>query len=177
MNPAAGMVLVSSPSLIQPAFLRTVVYLVEHNTGEGTLGFIVNRPLDVALKDLWTECPVGLSDLKIAADGGPVERDKGLLIHSCLDLPGAQAMGQGLAIGGELDALAERYATGSDETGPRLFLGRSGWMPGQLENEIKEGAWIVRPGSIELLLNRKPAAMLWQTLLEGHGGLPEPSIN
>jgi putative transcriptional regulator len=152
------------------------VYLLEHDD-DGTLGFIVNRPLDIPLSELWTECPSGLAVARVAAEGGPVDRSKGLLLHTCLDLPGVQAMGLGLAVGGDIDALAERFARGNDESGPRLFLGHSVWAPGQLLAEIEEGAWIVRAGRPEFVVNHKPSPMLWQHLLEGHGGLPEPSIN
>ncbi|HYE08244.1 MAG TPA: YqgE/AlgH family protein [Planctomycetota bacterium] len=176
MQPAAGMLLVASANLTEPSFMRAVVYLLEHDE-DGTLGFIINRPLDIPLSELWSECPPGLITARIAAEGGPVEPNKGLLLHTCLDLPGVQAMGLGLAVGGDLDALAKRYLEGGDDSGPRLFLGHSGWAPGQLQAEIEEGAWIVRPGKPELVVNHKPSPMMWQHLLEGHGGLPEPSLN
>src|SRR5690242_13981026 len=143
MQPAAGTLLVASSNLTEPSFMRAVVYLLEHDD-DGTLGFIINRPLDIPLSELWSDCPPGLTGCRIAAEGGPVERNKGLLLHTCLDLSGVQAMGLGLAVGGDIDALAKRYADGNDDTGPRLFLGHSNWAPGQLTAEIDEGAWIVR---------------------------------
>jgi putative transcriptional regulator len=177
MDPEAGMLLVASPALNEPAFMRTVIYLLEHDE-DGTLGFILNRPIDIVLSDLWRECPAGLVQCKVAAEGGPVDRNKGLLLHTCVDLPGAQGMGCGLAVGGDLDELAKRYANGNDHTGPRLFLGHSGWRPGQLQSEIEEGSWIVRPGKAELVVDHRPSPNLWQHLSEGHsGGLPEPSVN
>lgn len=182
MVPEAGCVLVAGRALSDPNFMRSVVYLMEHDSG-GTLGFIINRPVDIVLRDLWAECPSRLGGIRIACEGGPVERQKGLLLHGCPDLPGCQPMGLGLAIGGDLDALVERFQDGPDPRGPRLFLGHSGWGPGQLANEIDEGAWIVRPGSPELLLHNVPDAQLWQSLLDdgiGHGtggSFPEPSLN
>jgi putative transcriptional regulator len=177
MKPAAGMLLVASTKLTDPNFLHAVVYLLDHGD-TGTLGFIINRPLEVPLSELWGEVPVSLADARVAAEGGPVDRHKGLLLHRCVELDGAQPMADGFAVGGELAALAERYAAGNDATGPRLFLGHSGWAPGQLLAELEEGAWIVRPGRPELLVNPKPPATLWEQLAEGRvGGMPDPSVN
>jgi len=35
----------------------------------------------------------------------------------------------------------------------------------------------VRPGSLDLVLHSRPSGTLWQHLLDGKIGLPEPSIN
>jgi putative transcriptional regulator len=177
MNPRSGALLVASPQLHDVNFRRSVVYLLDHSKS-GSLGFVVNRPLEVPLSELWNEVPAALADARIAADGGPVDRHRGLLLHSCLDLAGAQLMGEGVAVGGELDALAERYAAGSDSSGPRLFLGHSGWGPGQLEHEIEEGSWILRPGRVSLLIEAQPSDLLWKQLIEGYlGSMPDPSLN
>lgn len=177
MRPRAGVLLVASPHLSDPNFARSVVYLIDHSDS-GSLGFIVNRALDVPLGELWEEAPGGLSAAHIAAEGGPVDKNKGLLLHGDLTLPGAQMMGDGVAVGGDLDALRERWATGGDHCGPRLFLGHSGWSSGQLDREIEDGAWLVRPGRLDLLFNPQPPDLLWQHLMEGRGGgMPDPSRN
>ena len=177
MTPVAGMLLVASPQLSDPNFVRTVVYLLDHGDN-GTLGFVLNRPLEVPLSELWGEVPEQLAGLRVAAEGGPVVRHKGLLVHRCIDLSGAQLLSEGFAIGGDLDALAKRFASGCDEHGPRLFLGHSGWAPGQLLAELEEGAWLLRSGRPEQLLNPQPALGLWQQLVEGRGGgTPDPSLN
>jgi putative transcriptional regulator len=177
MRPRSGVLLVASPHLSDANFVRSVVYLLDHSD-TGSLGFIVNRALDVPLSELWNDAPGGLADARIAAEGGPVDKHKGLLLHGDTGLAGAQAMGDGVAVGGDLMALAERWVTGGDHCGPRLFLGHSGWTAGQLQNEIDEGAWLVRPGRIDLLLGAQPSDLLWQQLVEGRsGGMPDPSRN
>jgi putative transcriptional regulator len=177
MRPAAGVLLVASPELTEPSFVKSVVYLLEHNLN-GTLGFIINRPLPSPLGEIWSEVPEGLQDAIAAAEGGPVERSKGLLLHGCADLPGAQEMGLDCGVGGDLDALAERYSRGCDETGPRLFLGHSNWAAGQLEEEIEQGSWILRPGTRSLLLDNMPPEDLWRLLIENRTrGIPSPSVN
>jgi putative transcriptional regulator len=177
MDPAAGVILVASPQLSDPNFLHAVIFLVDHGD-KGSLGFIVNRPLDVHLHEIWTEVPAGLSASRAAAEGGPVERNKGLLLHADMTLAGAQPMGAGIAVGGDVVALERRFQKGCDECGPRLFLGHSGWMPGQLDDELREGAWIIRPGRREWLLDSAPPENLWQMMIDGRsGGLPRPSVN
>lgn len=176
MDPAAGMVLVASPALRDPNFLGAVVYMLDHGAN-GTLGFIVNRPLDLPLRELWEDVPARLGETRIAAIGGPVDRHKGLLLHGSLDIPDAQPMAAGVAAGGSIPDLVTRYADGPDHTGPRLFLGHSGWTPGQLDREIEEGAWLVRAGRLAWLLDPVPPANLWQHLLENRIGLPDPSLN
>lgn len=176
MKPVAGTFLVASSSLNDPNFMRSVVYLLEHGDA-GTMGLIVNRPLDMPLSTIWDGVPAGLAEATIAAEGGPVERDRGLLLHGLVDLPGCQRIGDGVAIGGDVAALAARFGDGADQCGPRLFLGHSGWGPGQLAQELEQGAWVVRPGHLDHLLVSPPAD-LWRRLIDGGGtGLPEPSVN
>jgi putative transcriptional regulator len=177
MRPRSGVFLVASPQLTDPHFHHSVVYLLDHSD-TGSLGFIVNRPLDVPLSELWADAPDGLASSQIAAEGGPVDKHKGLLLHGEVKLAGTQLMGDGVAIGGDLAVLSERWSTGEDHLGPRLFLGHSGWNAGQLATEIDEGAWIIRPGRIDLLLGAHPSELLWQQLIEGRGGgMPDPSRN
>jgi len=177
MRPRSGVLLVASPQLTDPNFVRSVVYLLDHSD-TGSLGFILNRPLDLPLGELWNEAPGGLIDARIAAEGGPVDKHKGLLLHGDTALTGAQLMSDGIAVGGDLNAVEKRWASGGDHNGPRLFLGHSGWTSGQLDHEIEEGAWLVRPGRLALLFDAQPPEMLWQLLIEGRsGGMPDPSRN
>ena len=175
MEPAPGVFLVASPTLGDPHVMRSVVYLLEHGP-EGPFGVIVNRALDLPLRELWGEVPTQLAEVRIAAEGGPVNRHHGLLLHGLPDLIGAQDMGHGLALGGDLDQLAQRWSTGPDSHGPRLFLGHSGWGAGQLAAEMAQGTWIVRPGRSAAVIQAKPDPDLWEQLVAGPG-LPRPSLN
>lgn len=176
MDPGPGCFLVASPALADPSFLRSVVVLLEHDPG-GSLGLIINRPLPMPLRELWAEVPESLAAGLLAAEGGPVERGKGILLHGDPGLAGAQAIGQGLAIGGDLAALARRWPAGGDAHGPRLFLGHSGWGAGQLDLELREGAWLVRAGDPGLVLASPGDPDLWRRLTGGRTGIPLPSVN
>ncbi len=176
------MLLVANLQLTDENFSRSIVYLVEHSN-EGSLGFIINRPLELTLGELWNDCPSGLADAKAAADGGPVERHKGLLLHRHPGIAETAPMGHGIFIGGNLPQIASRWASGPDRIGPRLFLGHSGWTAGQLDREITAGAWLIRPGHSDLLaLVTDPTTgsdgdQLWERLRHGPHGLPAPSLN
>lgn len=180
MSPAPGVLLVASPTLSDPSFRHTVVYLVEHSD-EGSLGFIVNRALEIPLGELWGDCPTGLTASSSAAEGGPVERHKGLLLHRHPGIASAAPMGLGLFIGGDLEQIASSWKHGPDRSGPRLYLGHSGWSGGQLQREITDGAWLLRPGSTDLVVGNDTQGLtgeqLWERLSGGVHGLPAPSLN
>ena len=176
MQTASGVFLVASPELLDPNFVRSVVYVIEHGAA-GTFGVIVNRSLSLPLGDVWEAAPAQLADVRIAADGGPVNRNHGLLMHGQPDIAGAQVLGHGLALGGVIGQLVVRWAAGPDQQGPRLFLGHSGWGPGQLAAEVAQGAWSVHPGHIGPVLSGKAAEGLWERLMGDHAGLPEASLN
>lgn len=174
---ATGCLLVSHPSLDDANFMRSVVYLLEHGEG-GSLGLIINRPLEVPLGDLWEGCPPGLNEARIGAEGGPVERHKGLIIHGYPGLASSYEIAPGIHVGGEPDDLANRYLSDAlHRLGPRLFLGHAGWAPEQLEEEVAQGAWIVRHGHPRLLLNSDPPDDLWTGLIQAGSGPQEPSLN
>ncbi len=177
MTPVAGALLVATPVLDDPHFLRSVVWLAEHGE-DGTLGFIINRPLEMPMSDLWEACPPSLADLQCAGEGGPVERHKGLLVHGIGTLADAAPLHHGLYVGGSIQALADRWRGGADAMGPRLFLGHSGWSPGQLEREIAAGAWLVRPGKLEqVLIPPVDGDALWKQLTLLRPVDEGPSVN
>ena len=166
-----GLMLVASPLLGDSNFARTVVFVLEHNE-HGTLGLIVNRPLDISLGDLWSACPSALRALHRCADGGPVERDKGLILHGIQDLPGSLPLCAGLAVGGDA-----AQANPDDPLAPRLFLGHSGWSPGQLEAEITSGSWLLRPGHRRFVLDPEAGEDLWDELARTEDPAPPPGNN
>ncbi|NRA39330.1 MAG: YqgE/AlgH family protein [Planctomycetes bacterium] len=171
-----GVFLIAMPTLQDPSFMRTVIYLLEHSDG-GSLGLIVNRPVPVQLSDIWEECPNSMKDEKLCAEGGPVDRHKGLLIHRMDEVSDSLDLGLGLSVGGDASELAEAYASAKINLGPRLFLGHAGWTNEQLEQEVSQGSWLVRSGMQEILLNHNPPEDLWHNLISAGEELPQPSWN
>src|SRR5216110_2797569 len=72
----AGSLLVAHPNMLDPNFRRTVLFISEHDPGEGALGVIINRPLDRQVADLVTEAPpAGLAEVPVFL-GGPVGKNQ-----------------------------------------------------------------------------------------------------
>ena len=173
---AEGSLLIAHPMLADPNFMRSVVYILEHNSN-GSLGLICNRPLDITLKDVWEDCPSDVAETQICAEGGPVARDRGLLLHGHTSLKGSHPISTNIQVGGDNEALYQLHKSGSPLQGPRLFLGHSGWGTDQLENEIANGSWLVRSGHPNVLLNPEPPEDLWSNLVNCGPENPEPSLN
>src|SRR5215469_14553771 len=155
-DPKAGKLLVATPLLGDPNFRRTVVLIVEHETSEGTLGVVLNRPTPILVAqvlDQWTDLA---SDPSVLFKGGPVAPTSALALAL---IPGTDEPLGWRALDGA-PALA-RLGLLDLDTPPRLlepaikemrvYAGYAGWSPGQLESEIEEGAWLVltaKPGDV-----------------------------
>src|SRR3954467_15544086 len=137
--------LIAMPNMADPYFSRSLTYICEHNP-EGALGIVVNRPIEMTLSSLFERLELALEEKGIGCDpvyfGGPVQTDRGFVLH--------QPVGQWQATLAVRDRLGETTARGVLEavqngTGPEriiVSLGYSGWSAGQLENEIKQNAWL-----------------------------------
>lgn len=139
--PKAGRVLIAQPSLSDPFFKRTVIYLVEHDAN-GCMGFIVNRKLNISLSDILVDFPD--VDVNVSV-GGPVSPETINFLHTLGDLiPNTYPLGNGIYMNGDINALKTLAIAGKvNAKNLRIFIGYSGWGPKQLENEIKEKSWVV----------------------------------
>ncbi|WP_181791658.1 YqgE/AlgH family protein [Streptomyces phytophilus] len=166
-----GRLLIATPALTDPNFTRTVVLLLDHDE-EGSLGVVLNRPTPVGVGDVLQDWADLAGDPGVVFQGGPVSLDSALGLAV---VPGDQGGG---VPGGEgplgwrrvhgaiglvdLDAPPELLAA---ELGTlRIFAGYAGWGPGQLEEELDDGAWYVvesEPGDVS-----SPAPEgLWRAVL------------
>jgi putative transcriptional regulator len=150
-----GHLLVASPHLLDPNFVKTVVLLVQHNK-EGALGLVINRPVDKNVQDLWRE--VG---------GGPCESKQSVFLGG--PVPGPLMAVHDYAKVGELEILPGIFFSASkpnldvlvaqSKHDYKICIGNSGWGAGQLENELEEGAWLSLPATTEYLFQE--SADLW----------------
>lgn len=136
-----GRLLVATPLLTDPNFARSVVLLLDHDQ-QGALGVVLNRPTPVdvsAVLDGWATLT---GDPAVVFQGGPVALDSALAIAV---VPGEDAgpLGWRRVHGaiGLVDLEAPPEVLAGVLGGMRVFAGYSGWSPGQLEQEIAEGAW------------------------------------
>lgn len=163
--------LLASPRLGDPNFERTVVLLGKHDP-EGALGWVLNgrtvSPTGELLRGsglLPAEGASLHSDAlaRLARLGGPVSPNVGWVLyeprHGMELLPGTLTLDADLAITGHAGAF-ERLAHLEPALDFKLLLGYAGWGPGQLESELKEGAWLPAPLVPSLLQGTSPEE-LW----------------
>ena len=95
-----GQLLIAEPSIIGDiSFNRSVILLADH-TIEGSVGFILNKPLSYTINDL---VPDVEADFKIF-NGGPVEQDNLYFIHNVPDLiPNSIEISDGVFWGGDFN--------------------------------------------------------------------------
>lgn len=144
----SGRLLIAMPGIGDPRFERSVVFLCAHDE-EHAIGLAVNRPVEgLTLESLFEKIGVDRPIRRVADEavlvGGPVERERGFVLHTDDYLCEGVSMevGGGLALTTTKDALQAL----TRETAPRkafLALGYAGWGPGQLEEEVRESVWLV----------------------------------
>jgi putative transcriptional regulator len=164
LAPAAHRLLVAAPSLGDPNFFRTVVFLIEHDD-TGTVGVIINRPSHTPVGQILPDWQDVMSEPAVVFNGGPVQRDGALglgrLAGSADAGPGLRAVSGGLALV-DLDGAADEVAVRAQSL--RVFAGHSGWLVGQLEVEILAGGWFVIQGGLDDVFSESPGT-LWRRVL------------
>lgn len=141
IKPTKGVLLVAEPSIIgDVSFNRSVVLLAEHND-TGSVGFILNKPLEYSLSDF---IPEVTSELTVY-NGGPVEQDNLYFIHRIPDLiPDSVEISNGIYWGGDFNAILDLLQEGElNRRQIQFFLGYSGWSSDQLEDELEVQSWVV----------------------------------
>src|SRR5215210_1920218 len=150
--------LIAMPGMTDDMFAGSVVYMCEH-TAKGALGLVINKPIDIKLKNLFEKVELTLDRDDLAEApvyfGGPVQTERGFVLHeqisgngghynSSLQIPG------GLEMTTSKDVL-EALSSGAGPKKILVTLGYSGWGAGQLEDEMSRNGWInvvAEPGII-----------------------------
>ncbi|MGL2987658.1 YqgE/AlgH family protein [Flavobacterium sp. RSSA_27] len=163
-----GHLLVAEPSLIGDlSFNRSVILLADHNQ-EGSIGFIINKPLKYTINDLIPEIE---ARFKIY-NGGPVEQDNLYFIHNIPELiPNSVEISNGIYWGGDFESTKELINSGLiGKNNIRFFLGYTGWEENQLEEEMEGNSWIVAKNSYENKIIGKSSVHFWKEQLRELGG-------
>jgi putative transcriptional regulator len=144
--------LVAMPSLADPNFAQTVTLICEH-TDKGALGIVINRPLTMALGEVFEQLALSPSDPGLrdrpVLRGGPVQQDRGFVLHPPA-AAGLDPWDQTLKVSPTLHVTTSRDILGSMARGQGpvqavVALGYAGWDAGQLEDEIRSNAWLNVP--------------------------------
>lgn len=162
----AGTLLLANTDLLEPTFRRSVIYIVEHNSG-GTLGVVLNRPSETAVYNVLPQWAKLATKPKSMFIGGPVKRDSALCLATmkvgvdASSVPGLRHV-QGRIAMVDLDAEPEDIEDAVE--GVRIYAGYSGWSVGQLDGEIERDDWIVLSALPSDVLV-EPRVDLWSRVL------------
>jgi putative transcriptional regulator len=163
-----GHLLIAEPSIIGDlSFNRSVILLADHNN-EGSVGFILNKPLAYTINDLIPDIE---SDFKIY-NGGPVEQDNLYFIHNIPELiPNSIEISNGIFWGGEFQATKELLNNGQiKDENIRFFLGYTGWDADQLQSEMESNSWIITRNEYENKIIEKSTSNFWKEKILELGG-------
>ena len=156
--------LIAMPGLKDPNFSRTVTYVCEHSD-QGAMGIVINRPMDIRLGQVLEQLDIESRDDEVARIpvflGGPVQTDRGFVIHSGPDsFDSTLAVTPDIRVTTSRDVL-EAIASGEGPTRRLVALGYAGWGGGQLEEEMSANAWLSGPADADILF-QLPSAQRWQ---------------
>jgi putative transcriptional regulator len=163
-----GNLLIAEPSIIGDlSFNRSVILLADHNN-EGSVGFIINKPLKYTINDL---VPDVEANFKIY-NGGPVEQDNLYFIHNVPELiTDSVEISSGIFWGGNFELTRNLINDGSiKKDNIRFFLGYTGWDALQLENEMLANSWILTENLYENKIIGKSTTDFWKEKILELGG-------
>lgn len=147
--------LIASPTMKDPSFQNTVVYLCEH-TPKGAMGIVINRAVAMSVAELLGR--IGISEHEASLedtclyDGGPVQNERGFVLHRPkFFFQSTLAITNEVMLSTSRDAL-QAIAQGQTKIQDCLIsLGYSGWSSGQLESELAGNGWLLAPAQADII--------------------------
>ncbi len=165
MHISPGKILISTPSLSDPNFDKVVIFIAEYNE-KGALGFVINTLFPRTFNELtaYRHSPA----LPLYA-GGPVEKESVFFVHRRPGLiTSSTQITSSIYLGGDfkqaVDCMSNKTLPANDI---KLFIGYCGWDEGELEEEIKEGSWLICSTPAQTIFAPQ-VAMLWEQLYEAY---------
>jgi len=156
-----AILLVAKDELTDPDFADSIV-LVMNNLGPAPIGIIVNRPTRLGVSQLGSQLFPNLKRLAPLTDkvyfGGPVEFDSGevwFLFRAATPPEHAVRAFDGIYLSADRELLRRLLSRDRPTDGLRIFIGHSGWAPGQLEAEIAHGDWKLERADPDAIFNGK----------------------
>jgi putative transcriptional regulator len=168
-QPAQGHLILAEPFMNEPYFGRSVVLLTQHSDEVGTMGLVLNKPLDIFLHEVVEGMEIQQS-IRLFC-GGPVAPKSLFYLHNLPNMPLSFQITSQVYLGGDFEKILELINQGPGEGHfIRFFLGYSGWEKGQLDDEIKHQSWIVGPLADESILMEEKMETMWTQSLKSLGG-------
>lgn len=161
-------------------FNRSVVLLASHSE-TGAFGWILNGEQVMSFRELLTHTelpregwPDSQPEVHGIRRGGPMGGEQvWLLYRTSEQLPGFDEQ---IDLGCDItaspsQAVLEAVARGQIPDSLRGIIGYAGWGPDQLEDEIKQGAWLPTDAHASLVFD-EPSNTLWTRAYEYAGTSP-----
>lgn len=150
----ANHLLVAMPSLNDPNFAKSVIYVCEHQA-QGTVGLIINRPMEFPLSLVFDQLQIKPihqeSSQQPLLFGGPLQPERGFVIHRPLgEWRSSLALSEGVTVTTSNDIIRAIAA----DKGPKdvlVALGYVGWTEHQLDKEVMDNLWLVCPYTPEIM--------------------------
>lgn len=157
--------LIAMPTLMDPNFHRSVTFIFEH-TKEGAMGIVINQPLDIKLGDVLPQMDIEVEEPSVIDMpvylGGPVQLEKGFVIHSPLGhWESTMPVTEDIGVTTSRDIIME-IAKGRRPEQSLIALGYAGWEADQLEDEIANNVWLNGPVNPDIIFDR-PNASRWES--------------
>ena len=168
--------LIALPKMSDPRFERSVIFICHHDKN-GAMGVVINKAkTQLTLSELLPQIGID-GDIKIAdsivLDGGPIDIDRGFLIHSDdgkLSNERSLPLPHGLYLSSTKDIL-ESLVTDKAPSRALMAIGYSGWGTGQLEREIQDNVWLIADSDPELIF-ADDLSRVWNAALKSIGVSP-----
>ncbi len=140
-----GKILIASPSMLDPRFDKSVIYICEHSLN-GAMGIIINQPIkEIQLNEIFSQMNIKSIGKNFNRDvyfGGPVETTRGFILHSSdYQIPETIHLDNEVSLSSSTEIL-QSIAKGKGPENYFMAFGYAGWSSGQLDEEIKDNSWL-----------------------------------
>lgn len=151
-----GHFLIAMPTMPDPRFQRTVIYMCAHSPSL-TMGIVINKVLDnLSVTDILEQFEIEGDSFGEGFDihfGGPVETSRGFVLHSTdYRQEDSLVVDDRIALTTSINVL-RHIAAGKGPSKYLLALGCAGWAPGQLDSEIQSNGWLHAPADLEIIFD------------------------
>ena len=167
LNLTGGMFLVASPNIIEPIFSKSVILLIEYDR-TGAMGFIINKPSNIKLKNLLLNTKGLFFRNKTIFFGGPVSINSLFAVtlsKNLINNPEAIKIFDNVYLISRFKSIETLLSKKEIRKQLRIFAGYAGWAPGQLEYEILRGDWYIIPADIDNIFF-KDTKDIWPDLVK-----------
>lgn len=163
-KPYQGCILIAEPFLNDIYFKRSIILITEHNAN-GSVGFVINKPVTMQLNEVIADFPKFDCILSI---GGPVNTNTIHYIHTLGNLiPNSVHVRDNIYWGGDFDTLKKLISENAITNAQiRFFLGYSGWVNNQLDEELEQNSWLVSEANSNVIMAHSMNSIWQDSLLQ-----------